>query len=62
MCKQHAASVGGVAHYCPPHDRASRLPTPPKPATSNECPHSWYLPGCKCGLPPVGSPDPEAAE
>ena len=26
MCKQHAAPVAGVAHYCPPHDRASRPP------------------------------------
>ncbi len=28
LCKQHAAPVAGVAHYCPPHDRASRLPAP----------------------------------
>jgi hypothetical protein len=26
MCKAHAARVAGVAHYCPPHDRASRAP------------------------------------
>lgn len=26
MCKQHATSVGFVAHYCPAHERASRAP------------------------------------
>lgn len=26
LCKQHATPVAGVAHYCPAHDRASRVP------------------------------------
>lgn len=63
LCKGHATRIGGgVGHYCPPHDRASRLPAAPaKAAVSRECPHSWYDPGCKCGLPaPVR--DDEAAD
>jgi hypothetical protein len=26
LCKKHATPVAGVAHYCPPHDRVSRVP------------------------------------
>jgi hypothetical protein len=26
LCKLHATPVAGVAHYCPPHDRVSRIP------------------------------------
>jgi len=64
MCKQHATRVGGgVAHYCPPHERASRPQVPPAPAKQQgpavECVHNWYDPSCRCGVP---APPPEAAE
>lgn len=60
MCKQHAHRVGGVAHYCPPHERSTRLPAAPaaKPGPRAPCPHSWYDPGCKCGKP-LPPPEPE---
>lgn len=29
LCKKHATSVGFVGHYCPPHERMSRVPETP---------------------------------
>lgn len=58
LCKGHAHAVGAGAHYCPPHERASRPPVVQMTrAPARECPHSWYDPGCRCGRAPIQLPE-----